>query len=57
MMLYILLYASWVVDCQYFLVHDHKIITRVKSKQHEDLKIIDLGDQNDIQRLESELSI
>ena len=51
------LYTAWVVDCQYFLVHDHKIITRVKSKQHEDLKIIDLGDQNDIQRLESELSI
>ena len=51
------LYTAWAVDYQYFLVHDHKIITRVKSKQHEDLKIIDLGDQNDIQRLESELSI
>ena len=24
------LYAAWVVDCQYFLVHDHNIITRVK---------------------------
>jgi len=50
------LYTAWVFDCQYFLVHDHKIITRVKLKQHEDLKIIDLGDENDRQFLELELS-
>ena len=44
---------SWIAMLDAFFGN----ILKIALKQHEDLKIVDLGDQNDIQRLESELSI
>jgi predicted nucleic acid-binding protein len=51
------LYTGWIRDCDYFLVHDKKLVKRIPSKQYDQMKIIDLGNKSDRNYLESRLQL
>jgi len=47
-------YTGWVYDCDYFIVHDAKIVNRIKNSQLcTEMTIIDLADQTDCTNLRS----
>jgi predicted nucleic acid-binding protein len=48
------LYTGFIHDCDYFLLHDSKIVRRLKAVPIEGMQIIDLGDENDHRFLASE---
>jgi predicted nucleic acid-binding protein len=49
------LYTAYVYDCEYFLIHDNKIISRLKAEKIEGMTIIDLADEADRAYLENQL--
>lgn len=51
------LYTSFIYDCDYFLIHDDKVVKRVKSSTFENMEIIDMGNENDRESLESHLQV
>lgn len=50
-------YTGWVYDCDYFFIHDSKIVSRVKAAQPEGMKIVDLGNQQDRDAVREELGL
>lgn len=38
------LYTGWLYDCGHFLIHDNKIVQRLKAAPIEGMKIVDLGE-------------
>jgi predicted nucleic acid-binding protein len=51
------LYTSWIYDCEYFLIHDRKIINRIKSRIAEGMTIIDLDSEKDRMYLAAQLGL
>lgn len=51
------IYTGWVFDCEYFLVHDNKIVKRLKSFRYDGMKVIDLGSKQDRDYLEHQLEL
>lgn len=49
------LYTGYVYDCEYFLIHDNKIIERLKSEKIEGMTIIDLDNEADRRLIASRL--
>lgn len=45
------LHTAYIYDCSYFLLHDAKIVQRIKTKPIECMQIIDLDDQRDREHL------
>lgn len=41
------LYTAFIFDCQYFLVHDDKLVNKLKGDPIEGMKVIDLGNKQD----------
>jgi predicted nucleic acid-binding protein len=50
------LYTAWIYDCNHFLIHDKKIINRIKSGVAEDMTVIDLNNEGDRMHLATKLS-
>jgi len=48
------LYTAYVYDCEYYLIHDKKIVKRLKSESIEGMRIIDLDDEADRNYLTSQ---
>ncbi|GEM_PF-881928 len=51
------IYTGWLYDCGHFLIHDSKIIHRLKAGTIEGMKIVDLGNQEDRTMTRLELSL
>ena len=51
------LYTCWSCDCQYFVIHDKKIVSNLKSQEYQDFEIVDLGNEQDRINLESKLEL
>jgi hypothetical protein len=50
------IYTGWIYDCDYFLVHDERLLKRIPSKAHKGLQIMDLASAADRDYLESKLT-
>ena len=51
------LYTAFIFDCQYFLVHDDKIVSKLKDDPIEGMKVIDLGSEGDRNMLAGQLGL
>ncbi|MGH9877007.1 MAG: type II toxin-antitoxin system VapC family toxin [Nitrososphaera sp.] len=51
------LYTAWIYDCDYFFIHDNKIVNRLKAASIQGMKIIDLADERDRALARQELSL
>lgn len=40
-------YTAYVYDCDYFLIHDNKIVKRLKSQRIKGMTVIDLDSETD----------
>ncbi len=50
-------YTAFIFDCEFFLVHDGRLVSRLKGDPIEGMKVIDLADTNDRRLLESRLAL
>jgi len=50
-------YTGWIYDCGHFFIHDNKIVHRLKAASIEDMKVIDLGNEQDRALARAELSL
>lgn len=50
-------YTAFIYDCNYFLIHDNKIVHRLKQDPVEAMEIIDLGNEADIKHLANQLAL
>ncbi len=50
-------YTAYIFDCTFFLIHDHKTVNRIKKGLENDMKVIDLGQDSDIQYVTNELRL
>jgi predicted nucleic acid-binding protein len=50
-------YTAYIFDCTFFLIHDYKTVNRIKKGLEKDIKVIDLGEDSDIQYVTSELKL
>ncbi|HKU48873.1 MAG TPA: hypothetical protein VJP79_02885 [Nitrososphaera sp.] len=41
------IYTAYIYDCDYFLLHDNKIVSRIKAEKFGEMKIIDLGNESE----------
>jgi hypothetical protein len=51
------IYTGWAYDCDFFFIHDAKIVDRLKSASLEGMLIIDLGSDKDRALAKSALNI
>jgi hypothetical protein len=40
-------YTAWIYDCDYYFIHDNKIVKRLKAASLEGMRIIDLDNEQD----------
>jgi predicted nucleic acid-binding protein len=50
-------YTAYIFDCTFFLIHDHKTVNRIKKGLENDMKVIDLGEDSDLEYVASELRL
>ena len=51
------IYTAWIYDCDYFFIHDDKIVKRLKQASIQDMTVIDLGDEKDKALARSQLNL
>lgn len=49
------IYTAFIYDCNYLLIHDNKIVSRLKTDPIQGMEIIDLGSEADCQHLLNQL--
>jgi predicted nucleic acid-binding protein len=50
-------YTGWIYDCDFFYIHDNKIVNRLKAASIEGMNITDLGNEADRAFARSDLSL
>lgn len=50
-------YTGWIYDCGHFLIHDKKIVQRIKAVPIEGMKVVDLGSEQDRIQARSDLGL
>lgn len=51
------LYTGWIYDCDYFFIHDKKIVEKLKKVSIQGMKLINLADAKDRALARRELSV
>ena len=51
------LYTGWIYNCDYFLIHDYKIINSIRSKVAEGMAVIDLDNETDRTHVAAQLGL
>lgn len=51
------IYTGWIYDCDYFFIHDNKIVKRLKEVSIQGMSVINLGDEKDRALARSQLDL